>query len=113
MTNYAVGYTAEEILREIILDDLRTIERHLCGWYDVQEDKYMNAVCTSTIERSLESLCIVKDGYRKVISSLHLIERRSKPIIQLWTKDGWVDINMPYLCAIFDVDYYTMVKRDR
>lgn len=113
MSMHAQGYTAEEILREIILDDLRTIERHICGWYDIQEDKYMNAVCTSTIERCLESLCIIKDGYRKVISSLHLIERRSKPTIQMWTKDGWIDINMLHLCAMFDVDYYTMVKRDR
>lgn len=107
---HAQGYTAEEILLEIILDSLRAIEHYTRGWYKYSEDNYMNAVCIGKIEMSLETLCIVKDGYNRVIKQLHLIERNDTPILQRWTKDGWQDIDMVTLCLLFDVNYFDMVR---
>ncbi|MEE1006796.1 MAG: hypothetical protein U0L66_06340 [Acutalibacteraceae bacterium] len=112
MTMQKEGFTAQEVLRELVLNSLRSIEHYTRGWYNYDESKFLNGSCVGMIEQALEQLSIVKTGYLAVIQPFHLVDRAGEPIIQIFVGDTWRDIDMQNLCALFDVDYYTMVKLD-
>lgn len=113
MTMHKNGFTTQEVLIELVLNSLRTIEHYTRGWFKYNESKFLNGSCVGAIEQALEQLSIVKTGYLAVIQPFHLVDRAGEPIIQIFVGDAWRDIDMQKLCALFDVDYYTMVRLDK
>lgn len=112
MKYFAEGYTADEVLREITLEALRTIEYYCKHWVMFDESQYINGEYNGRIDQAVRLLCILHDGYLPMLRTIRFYDDGKKPVIQICLKDGWHDIDLKDLSAMFGIDYDSFVKLD-
>lgn len=104
------GFTAQEVLRDIVLDCLITIELHQKNWCTYGDSPYIYGCNTSQIELSLEMLGIVKKGYFGTEQLFKLERTDDKADLQVLTPIGYQTITIVDLSEMFGYDYETKIK---